>query len=292
MAALVMLAVIVVSGAAVRLTGSGLGCPDWPTCYENQFHAEFSYHPMIEFANRVFTGVVCIAVILAVLGSLVRVPRRRDLTLWSLGLVSGVLAQIIVGAFVVLLHLKPQAVMVHFLLSMVLVWNATLLHLRAGETSRIRVARTSSDLRRFSFVVFAAACLVLFIGTVVTGSGPHAGDERVRRLDFHMPDVARLHGVSVWILLAALMAWFWMARRERAPEAVQRGGRHLLVVLVLQGVVGYTQYFTGVPVGLVAVHIVGATLTMVYVTRFVLLHRTGELAPVPTDERVLATATA
>jgi heme a synthase len=283
MGALVMLSVIVVSGAAVRLTGSGLGCPDWPTCYENQFHAELEYHALIEYANRLFTGVVCVAVILAVLGSLIRQPRRRDLTLWSLGLVAGVIAQIIVGAMVVLLHLKPQAVMLHFGLSMILIWNATLLHVRAGEDSARRLPVTTTELRRLSRVVFGATCLAMFIGTVVTGSGPHAGDETVTRLDFHMPDVAQIHGISVWVLLATLMLWFWMARREQAPAGLQRAGRQLLVVLVAQGAIGYTQYFTGVPVQLVALHIVGATLAMVFVTRFVLAHRRAEASPADSE---------
>ncbi len=268
--ALASLCFIVVTGAAVRLTGSGLGCPDWPKCYENQFHAELSYHPMIEFVNRLITGLVSVAVILAVLGSLARSPRRRDLTWWSLGLVAGVVAQVIVGAFVVIWKLTPQIVMTHFLLSMILVANATILHVRAGQPDGRRVPRTSTELRRLAAAMIGAASVAIFTGTVVTGSGPHGGDERVARLDFHLPDVARIHGISVVLFLAMTLAWLWMARREQAPAPVQQAGRRLLVVLVAQAAVGYTQYFTGVPVVLVAVHVLGATLVMVFVVRLFL----------------------
>src|SRR5688572_28786990 len=125
--ALLALALIVVSGAAVRLTGSGLGCEDWPNCSENRVVAPLEFHAVIEFVNRMFTGVVSVAVILAVLGSLALERRRRDLTLLSLGLVAGVIAQIVLGGLVVLFDLSPWLVMGHFVLSMVLVWNAVVL---------------------------------------------------------------------------------------------------------------------------------------------------------------------
>ena len=125
---------IVVTGAAVRLTGSGLGCPDWPTCDGDQIVSEFRETPeIIEFVNRMITGLVSVAVAAAVLGSLRRTPRRRDLTLLSWGLVAGVVAQIVLGGVTVLLELTPPAVMAHFLLSMALVADAVVLHHRAGE---------------------------------------------------------------------------------------------------------------------------------------------------------------
>ncbi|MDP1804751.1 MAG: COX15/CtaA family protein, partial [Acidimicrobiales bacterium] len=128
--ALLALAFIVVTGGAVRLTGSGLGCPDWPTCAENRVVAPWEYHAMVEFVNRTITGLVSMAVMLAVLGSLVRRPRRRDLLWLSVGLVAGVLGQIVLGGLTVLFHLTPGFVMAHFLLSMVLIANAVVLHHR------------------------------------------------------------------------------------------------------------------------------------------------------------------
>src|ERR1700730_16894829 len=123
---------IIVTGGAVRVTGSGLGCPDWPTCAGHQVVAKWQYHQMVEFGNRVVTGIVCIGVVLAVLGSRIRIPRRHDLTLLSWGLVAGVAAQIVLGGESVKHHLAPPFVMGHFLVSMLLLWDAVVLHVRAG----------------------------------------------------------------------------------------------------------------------------------------------------------------
>ena len=131
---IVALGAIVLTGVSVRLTGSGLGCPDWPSCDDQFFPTEENqYHAWIEFGNRLVTGVVSVAVVLAVLGSLWRVPRRNDLVWWSLGLVAGVGAQVILGRWVVTSELEPWVVIAHFLLSMVLLWNAIVLHHRADE---------------------------------------------------------------------------------------------------------------------------------------------------------------
>src|SRR5205085_1703962 len=131
--ALLALAFIIVTGGAVRLTGSGLGCPDWPACAAGHVVAERSFHPMVEFVNRVITGVVSFAVILAMLGSVIRRPRRRDLIVLSTGLVLGIVAQIVLGGETVKHDLAPPYVMGHFLLSLLLVWDAVVLHHRAGE---------------------------------------------------------------------------------------------------------------------------------------------------------------
>ncbi len=131
--ALAALVAIILSGAAVRLTDSGLGCPDWPTCQQHSFVAAWQYHAVVEFANRCFTAVVTAAVVLAVLGAALRDPRRRDLILLSLGLVLGVLAQVVLGGLTVLYKLDPPYVMAHFLLSIGLVWNGVVLFRRAGR---------------------------------------------------------------------------------------------------------------------------------------------------------------
>jgi len=265
--ALVALSVIVVTGTAVRLTASGLGCSDWPTCEEGQLIADFSLHPMIEFVNRVFTGFVAVAVMAAVLASLFRIPRRRDLTLLSWGLVTGVLGQIALGAFTVLTHLNPWVVMSHFLLSMVLVANATVLHARAGydPVPPARVGR----LYHWPITVLTASAIVA--GTFVTGAGPHAGSEDgdpIERLPFEVPDVARVHGGIVIALVLFVIGTMWHLNRRGAPAAEQWRARLVLVALLLQGAIGYTQYFTGVPVLLVGFHILGATLTWIAVLWF------------------------
>jgi cytochrome c oxidase assembly protein subunit 15 len=260
--ATVAVAFIIVTGGAVRLTGSGLGCPDWPTCAEDRLVAPWEYHAMVEFVNRTITGVVSIAVILAVLGSLRRVPRRRDLTLLSLGLVAGVLAQSILGGLTVLFELKPQFVMAHLLLSLVLLGNAVVLYHRAGQpddpAERPRTPAVPPELRTMGKLVLAAAGLVVFLGTVVTGSGPHGGDPDVERLDFAVPDVARAHGASVVLFLFVTLVTLWRLRRAGAPPHLLRAGELLLGVSAAQAGVGYVQYFTGVPEILVGFHIAGA----------------------------------
>jgi len=263
--ALALLGIIVVTGAGVRLTGSGLGCSTWPSCEPDSFvpHAESGIHGTIESTNRYFTGLVSVGVILAVAGSFFRTPRRRDLTWWSWTLVAGVLGQIVLGGLTVLFHLSPPLVMGHFLLSAVLVGCAVVLHHRAGEPDggeRRPVA--TPEVRLLAKVLLGAASIVLVTGTAVTGTGPHGGDEDVRRLDFFLPDVVRVHAVAVWVLLAATLWTLLLVRRGGAAPTVDRALRTLIVLEVAQGAVGYIQYFTGVPVALVAVHIVGSMLVL------------------------------
>jgi heme a synthase len=274
-AAVVALAVIIVSGAAVRLTGSGLGCTDWPTCEDNRFHPELdNVHGIVEFGNRLFTGVVSFAVIAAVLGSMKRTPRRRDLTLWSWGLVAGVLAQIIIGRFVVELELIPGVVMLHFLVSMVLVWNALVLHHRAAlpdtalSDHGVAARRSVPRVGRLALACSALATCVLVAGTVVTGAGPHAGDEGAERLDVDLVWAVRVHATLVWLLLAAVLWLAWTMRATSAPADLWRPLSMLLGLIVAQGALGYLQYFTDVPALLVGFHVAGATLVWMAVVRF------------------------
>jgi cytochrome c oxidase assembly protein subunit 15 len=271
--AVASLAVIVVTGATVRLTGSGLGCTDWPACTRGHLApSEIDGAPaLIEFLNRLVTGVVSAAVIVAVLGSVIRQPRRRDLTLLSWGLVAGVIAQIVLGGMVVLFDLSPRLVMGHFLLSMVIVWNAVVLHHRAARPEGDPVPTVSDQVGSLIHLLFGAAALVVLTGTVVTASGPHAGDDQAQRLDFVVRDVARVHSIAVLVLLGLLLVVLRQLWREGAPAAVRDAGTVLLVAVVAQGAVGYTQYFTGVPALLVGVHIVGALAVWIAVTRLQLV---------------------
>jgi heme a synthase len=268
--ALVALAFIIVSGAAVRLTGSGLGCPDWPTCAQDRLVAPWEYHAMVEFVNRTVTGLVSVAVILAVLGSLRRQPRRRDLTWLSLGLVAGVVGQIVLGGLTVLFELKPGFVMAHFLLSMVLLADAVVLHERAGlpDEGLGRPRFADADLRRLGSLAVVAAGLVLFLGTVVTSSGPHGGDEDAERLQFALGDVARLHGAAVILFLGLVLLTLWRLRSAGAPPTVLRRGEAVLAVSVAQAALGYVQYFNGVPALLVGFHVAGAAAVWIVTLRF------------------------
>ncbi len=287
--ALVALACIVVSGGAVRLSQSGLGCPDWPTCARGHVVAPFEGHAWIEFGNRLVTGVVSVAVILAVLGSLVRRPRRTDLVVLSLGLVAGVVGQIVLGGLVVLFDLAPPLVMGHFVVSMLLLADAAVLHHRArpapgdeGGPAQGQAAPpappSSAALGRL-LVGWAGVAIVL--GTVVTGSGPHAGShagQLVERLPFSISDVARIHSIAVWILLALTLFTVRSLRLSGAPALHLRKAEVLVTALVAQGAVGYAQYFTGVPAILVGIHITGAVAVWLAVVDLALsLHD-----PVPT----------
>ncbi len=280
--ALVALVVIVVSGAAVRLSGSGLGCTDWPTCEEGRLAPESvsDANAMIEFANRTFTGVVSVAVVLAVLGALRRRPRRRDLTVLAVGLVVGVAAQAVLGGLVVWYGLSPWFVMAHFLLSLVLVTDAVVLHHRAGAPPGPARPVVGGTARVLGWLVGASAAAVVTTGTVVTATGPHAGDDSAERFDLALPDVARVHGVAVIVLLALTLGLLRVLWRDGAPAQATDAARILLLVLVAQAAVGYTQWFTGVPALLVGVHVLGAVAVWVAVVRTVLSHRATTAAVV------------
>lgn len=267
--ALCALCIIIVSGAAVRLSGSGLGCTDWPNCTEGQLVAPLEFHPMIEFVNRVFTGAVSLAVIAAVLGSLVREPKRRDLTVLSLGLVAGVIGQIVLGGLTVLAGLSPPFVMGHFLLSALLVWNAVVLHHRAGQPDTAPVPVVPESVRHFGRVMVGLAGLVLVTGTVVTSTGPHGGDETAPRFGFDITEVARIHSVTVWtFLVVTLVCLAALHRAGGGPLGVERRGRMLVLGIVAQGGLGYLQYALSVPPLLVGLHIAGSVAVWILVLRF------------------------
>ena len=259
---------ITVSGAAVRLTGSGLGCSDWPTCEENQIVAPLEYHAMIEFINRTVTGFVSVAVILAVLGSLLRTPRRRDLTWLSLGLVGGVIGQIILGGLTVLFELHPPFVIAHFLVSMVLIWNAYVLHERSRFAEAPALPVVPRRVRVLGRILVVVAAVTIFTGTIVTGTGPHGGDETVDRLSFDITTVARVHSTTVWIFLALTIAILAVLRRSGAPTDVDRRAKYLVAAILVQGTIGYVQYLTNVPPGLVLVHVLGSAVVWIAVLSF------------------------
>jgi cytochrome c oxidase assembly protein subunit 15 len=274
-AAAVLLAVIIVTGGAVRLTDSGLGCPEWPNCAEGSLtpHEASDANAMIEFVNRVFTGLVSVAVVVAVLGSLLRSPRRRDLVWLSLGLVGGVAAQAVVGGLTVLFHLAPQFVMAHFLLSLVLLTNALVLHRRAGQPEGATTPVVPRAVVGCGRVLLLAATVVVVTGTVLTGSGPHSGggpEDEVERFDLSVPDVARVHGTSVIVFLVLVLGTLAVLRSVRAPLNVQQRLGVLLAVIVAQAGVGYAQYFNDIPPLLVGIHLAGATAVWAAVVAFYL----------------------
>lgn len=286
-AALLAIAAIVVTGAAVRLTGSGLGCQDWPRCNAQRFIDVSDRHGAIEQVNRLFTGVVCVAVVAAVLGSLRRTPRRRDLVWLSVGLVVGVLAQVVLGGLVVLFELHPFFVQAHMLVSMALVATAVVLTKRAGESDDGPPVRlVSPEIARHIAAIAGLTGVAIVTGTVVTGAGPHAGDEDVRRLDLAISSVARIHSITVLAAIAAMVAL--MIRLRARPSERAEVGEWISAwtfVAVLQGALGYTQYFSGVPALLVGIHVFGATVLWAVTTALVVQTRPQRrhLSPRPVD---------
>lgn len=265
---------IIVTGAAVRLTGSGLGCSDWPTCEDNRLVAPFEFHAQVEFINRLITGLVSLSVIAALAASFLRVPRRRDLTRWSSGLIVGVAAQVVIGGMVTLSDLKYSVVAIHFLVSMVLVWAAVVLVDHAADEKADRPGappprcRWSPDAR----IIVGLVALVLCTGPLVTSAGPHAGDQDVARLSLDLSSVARVHAVSVWLLCAAVAV---IAFRRR------HGAVNLLAAIVVQGIIGYTQYFSDVPALLVGIHVAGSVVVWVMAIRYALDTRIDDEVPEP-----------
>ena len=280
---------IILTGGLVRVTGSGLGCPDWPTCTQHRVVAPWQYHAWVEFGNRIVTGGVSLAVVLAVLGAVVREPRRRDLTLLSCGLVAGVLAQIVLGGETVKHQLAPPFVMGHFLLSMLLLWDAVALHGRAGRPDGAPpvalVAREHVTMARLCAV---AGGLVLFLGTVVTSTGPHGGDPKAKRLSYSLHDVARIHAAAVWLFVALTVATLWSMAQAGAPLRIMRRGRVVLMLLLAQGAVGYAQYFSGVPAWLVGIHLAGAASVWAAVIWFNCGLFEGRVVAPEEDETALA----
>jgi cytochrome c oxidase assembly protein subunit 15 len=285
----VLLAVVIVTGGAVRLTGSGLGCPDWPNCDPGRLTPRNAsdLNAMVEFLNRVFTALVSVAVGVAVVGSWLRVPRRRDLIWLSLALTAGFVAQAVLGGLTVLYKLAPGLVMAHFLLSLVLLAVGMVLHRRAGQPLGPRHLRVAPVVRAAAAALLVSITTVVVAGTVVTGSGPHAGNAHAKRFSFPVPEVAKVHGSLVVVFLALVLITFWLLWRTHAPREDQRRLGLVLIVACAQTAIGYVQYFNGIPAVLVGFHIAGATALFAAVVYF-WLHLTERepirsVEPTPTD---------
>jgi cytochrome c oxidase assembly protein subunit 15 len=284
-AAVWALALTIVSGAAVRLTGSGLGCPDWPNCTASGVVAPLQFHAWVEFGNRLINALVTLAALGAFGAAWLRAGRRRDLLLLAGSLVVGLLAEVGLGALVVDSHLAPGLVMAHFLLGLVFLADAVLLHHRAAipddQAAAPRVRRVNPSSLLLARLQLVATVVAVTLGTVVTSTGPHGGDPQARRFGFSLHSVAQLHGTSVEILLALTVLLMWNLARTHAPAPVMRRAEIVLIAMVAQAAVGYTQYFNGDPVGLVAAHVAGACLLVVAVLRFYLGLSTRAPMPAP-----------
>ena len=264
--------VIVVTGAAVRLTGSGLGCPTWPRCTETTITptAEYAVHGVIEFANRLLTFVL-LAVVVATLVAVwrqrpVRPGMRRLAVVGALGIP----AQAGLGGITVLTGLNPWTVGLHLLLSMALIAVAVVLHQRSREGDSPAVWLVAPQLRALAAGLLVLVAATLAVGTVVTGSGPHSGDPAAGRNGLDPQALSQLHADLVFLLVGVTLA-FWLALRAIGGPSRPMGV--LLGVLLAQGLIGFVQYFTDLPVLLVGLHLVGACAVQVYAVQAVLALR-------------------
>ena len=253
---------IVVTGGAVRLTGSGLGCSTWPKCTSDNLVPTnaMPIHTYIEFGNRLLTLVVAIVAIATFVAIRLAKPVRRDLSLLALLVGLGIPTQAMLGGITVLTGLNPYTVMAHFLVSVVLVGLATVLWLRTQLDEGAPYLPTRPWLRIFTVVLAITAFATLALGTFVTGSGPHGGDPNAGRTGFDPALVSQLHADIVFLLVGLTVALVILVNIINVGQSARRSAYILLGVELVQGVIGYVQYFTGLPLGLVELHMLGATL--------------------------------
>jgi cytochrome c oxidase assembly protein subunit 15 len=268
---------IIVTGGAVRLTGSGLGCSQWPMCepgsFTPVFHEATSIHPYIEFGNRTLTGVLSVIAVALLWAVYRREPTRsRPAALRRLAWVplAGIVLQAVVGGVTVLFDLHPAVVGSHMLISLVLVAVSTYLLVRLRSADGLVVALAPPALRWWPAALAVLAAVVVTLGTVVTGTGPHSGDaDTPSRFALDPYAVTRLHSGAVWLFVAVSAAGGVLLRRAGdRPELgpARRAWLWLLAAIVAEGVIGYVQHFTGLPEVLVGLHMLGAALVVVATT--------------------------
>ncbi|MFF1908205.1 heme A synthase [Kitasatospora sp. NPDC058218] len=309
-AALVMSVVIVVTGGAVRLTASGLGCTTWPRCTGESITPtpEMGLHGVIEFTNRMLTYVLSAAVGWAILAARCHrrpsaegtaKPWRRSLTTLGWAQFWLVMSNAVIGGITVLTGLNPYTVAVHLISAMALVWVALLMWERSREGDGPPVSAVARPIVRLSYVLVTVIGLLVAAGTLVTGAGHHPGTPKDNKLVPRIPvdydRLAQVHADLAFVSVGLAIAVVFVLAAVKAPPAARARARELLVVLLVQGVLGFVQYFTDVPELLVGVHMLGATLTWIAVLRIplALRVRADEDAPVaPLPARAPQTAAA
>ncbi|MEU4622910.1 COX15/CtaA family protein [Actinoplanes sp. NPDC023801] len=254
---------IIVTGAAVRLTKSGLGCPTWPRCTDDSYVStpEMGINGAIEFGNRLLTFVLVAIAVACFLGALAR--RRRSLVKLSVAVALGIPGQGVIGGITVLTNLNPWVVGLHFILSIALIAGAYALWRRVDEGDGDPVPLVPAPLRQLTWVTTAASLAVIAAGVVVTGSGPHSGDQGAKRNGLDPEQISQVHADLVFLLIGLTVALWFALRAAGAPAAAVRAAATLFWVEMSQGLIGFVQYFTHLPVALVAAHMLGSGLVWV-----------------------------
>jgi heme a synthase len=283
LASLIANAALVVTGAAVRLTGSGLGCPTWPRCTDQSYTttAAMGVHGVIEFGNRLLGIALGIIALACFVAALLERPRRRSLILLALAVGLGIPGQGVVGGITVLTDLNPWVVGLHFLLSMALVAGAYALWRRSAEGDEPARPLVPGSVRTLARLTALVAAAVLVLGVVVTGSGPHAGDGHAKRNGLDPQQIAQAHADVVFLLIGLSVALWFALRAVSAPAAAVRAALALVVIELTQGLIGFVQYFTHLPVLLVGAHMLGATLVWIAVLAVLWSLRTRPATPTP-----------
>ncbi|HEX5542743.1 MAG TPA: COX15/CtaA family protein [Micromonospora sp.] len=275
LASLIANVVIVVTGGAVRLTGSGLGCPTWPRCTEDSYIAtpEMGIHGAIEFGNRMITWVVGAIAIAGLVAALRYRPRRRSLVRLAGAVLFGVALQGIVGGITVRTGLHPSIVGIHFILSMALLVGTYAFWRRVDEPDGPVQPLVPGPLRSLTWITVAASAAVLFVGVAATGSGPHSGDPQAPRNGLDPEMISQVHADVVFLLIGLSIALWYALRAVGAPPAAIRAAGILIIVELSQSLIGFVEYFTGLPAVLVGAHMLGsclvwlATLAVLWSTR-------------------------
>lgn len=282
LAAVVMSVVIIVTGGAVRLTGSGLGCDTWPKCTDDSLFAtpEQGLHGAIEFGNRLLTYVLSAAVGWAIIAARSVKPRRRGLSRLAWSQFWIVLGNAVLGGITVWAGLNPWTVAGHFLLATALLTVTTVTWVRAGEGDGPPRPRVPRPVRKLSWAIVGVSAVLIVLGTSVTGSGKHAGDSSdVPRMPWDWALAAHVHAIAAWVVCALAVAMWLVLRVVDAPDDIRARGRDLLLVVLAQGVIGYVQYFLDVPELLVGLHMLGSALMWIAVVRLALSLREREALP-------------
>ncbi|WP_328911344.1 COX15/CtaA family protein [Streptomyces sp. NBC_00234] len=276
LSAVVMSVFIIITGGAVRLTGSGLGCDTWPKCTDDSLFAtpEQGLHGAIEFGNRMLTYVLSAAVGWAIIAVRSAKPRRRSLTRLAWSQFWLVMGNAVLGGITVWAGLNPWTVAGHFLLANCLLAVTVITWVRVGEGDGAPRPRAPRPVRGLSWAIVATTVVLIALGTTVTGSGKHAGDSSdVPRMPWDWSAAAHVHAIAAWVVCALAIAMWLALRVVDAPVDTRARARDLLVVLLAQGAIGYVQYFSDVPEILVAVHMLGSSLMWVAVLRLFLSMR-------------------
>ncbi|GAB3154151.1 COX15/CtaA family protein [Micromonospora sonneratiae] len=252
---------IVVTGGAVRLTGSGLGCPTWPRCTEDSYVTtpEMGIYGVIEFGNRLLTFAVGLIALLGVLSALAQRPRRKSLVHLSIAVFLGIPAQAVIGGFTVLSNLNPWVVGLHFLASIAVIAAGYAFWRETTDTGTAAPPAVPAPLRTLAWLTTVVSAAVLVVGTWVTGSGPHAGDQNAKRIDIDPESLSQAHVDLVFLLLGLSIA-LWFAFRAVGAERAARAALVLIAVELGQGLIGFVQYFTHLPGILVGLHMFGSCL--------------------------------